>query len=278
MKKILFVYDNNKPERLKENGLWKALDLLEKDFEITRFNRATESHPPTFTGDFILGWGGFTSRVDELLINTKTHDPERKIGLCLSAYFPINETAKNYDIIFCETENTRMWLDTQGIKQTKHAFGINTEIFKFLKLPVNSIEGADAYHPVIWDNISVGSFSKWHRQDLLYDIPGNNLAVGEIDIGNIQEAFNYIANLTNRNWAVSNWVEPQILAQYYNMSKRLVATADFGQERSVLEARSCGIDVQVPESNPKLKELVTSPIYDIEYYYKSLKEGIESCL
>ena len=49
-----------------------------------------------------------------------------------------------------------------------------------------------------------------------------------------------------------------------------------GGERAVLEARSLGVRVIIEESdNPKLAELLTSPIYDHAYYAKQLSYGLD---
>jgi hypothetical protein len=47
-----------------------------------------------------------------------------------------------------------------------------------------------------------------------------------------------------------------------------------GGERAVLEARSLGVDVVIEEDNPKLAELLDSPIYDHAYYATQLSFGI----
>lgn len=49
-----------------------------------------------------------------------------------------------------------------------------------------------------------------------------------------------------------------------------------GGERSVLEGRALGINVVVEDDNPKLQELLTSPIYDHRYYADQLILGLES--
>lgn len=43
-----------------------------------------------------------------------------------------------------------------------------------------------------------------------------------------------------------------------------------GGERVVLEARQLGVDVQIEGDNPKLKELLSSPVYDHSYYAEQL--------
>jgi len=274
MKKILFIYDHSKPERLIYDGLWCALESFNvrgSDFPVYKCNLAFNEELPLKDFDFVLGWGGFDSKVDKFIQQFP------KKGLCLSAPLLVNETAKNYDVIFYETEEVKKWLMVSGLTKLVHAFGINTEIFEPIKwVKVGEEDSIELLK--VWDVISVGSFIEAHRQDKLYDILGNNIAVGEITPENIQKSFNYIANLLLKGWTVANWIQQEKLAQLYNMSKKFVATASFGQERAVLEARACGIPIEVPSDNPKLKELLTSPIWDIPYYASQLKKGIEECL
>jgi hypothetical protein len=48
-----------------------------------------------------------------------------------------------------------------------------------------------------------------------------------------------------------------------------------GGERAVLEARCLGVKVEVEPDNPKLVELLTSPIYDHTYYARRLLYGLQ---
>lgn len=279
-KKILFVYDHNKPEQLEGDGLWSALKLLEADFEITKWNCVTMlkdyDQPLPGNFNFVLGWGAFDSNIDKWMQNENIKNLPR--GLCLGGMLKPNETASSYDVIFYETEAHKRFLEEQGVKTTfVHAFGINTDIYKELFLK-DAVHVSQKAHPKIWDNISVGSFSPWHRQDLLYDLSGYNLAVGNVETDNIQESFNYVANLLLKGWSVSNFVPAEVLAKLYNMSMTFVATADFGQERAVWEAKACGIEVIVPQDNPKLLELKDSPVKDHHYYAEQLKLGITEAL
>ena len=79
---------------------------------------------------------------------------------------------------------------------------------------------------------------------------------------------------------VSDQVLPEKLADIYRASQVVYLPADVlgGSERSVLEARSCGVPVEIEADNPKLKELMTCPVWDHLYYYKALKKGILACL
>src|ERR1035437_1459643 len=123
--KLLFVHDS-KYEVM--DGLWAALNLLEKDFEIERFNLQT-SDTKDFPNehDFILGWGGFNSPVDIALSRV----PSIKKGLCIGGNaFPLTE---GYDVYFYETEWSKNHLKLP--KNSIHAFGINSDLYNQPNMP-----------------------------------------------------------------------------------------------------------------------------------------------
>lgn len=262
--KILFVYDHQYPELWKD-GLWAALELLKEDFEITKHNLNGD-----FTVrlrdyyDFILGWGAFKSKVDNCL-RLELYNRYKK-GLCIAGNAIPPTGAANYDVLFYETE----WYKPQISSHPNivHAFGVNTDIYKPLDLPK------------LYDYLSVGSFSAWKRQTKLLDKTGNRLVIGEIQRQNFQESFGIILPLIKHGVAISDMVPPEDLNLLYNLSQAVYIPADIygGGERAVLEARVCGIPVEIESDNPKLKELLTSPIYDHHYYATQLKKGLLSVL
>lgn len=273
--KILFVYDHKYPELWKD-GLWAALKLLENDFDIVRLNLevskdASKKH--LFYKDefvFALGWGAFGGPVDKFLQDSQI----KKKGLCLAGYAnPPRGKILDYKIIFCETEWTKNWIHKNDIHfngaSLLHAFGVNTDIY------YDNVTSS-----VIWDYLSVGSFSLWKRQTLILNKKGNRMVIGEIQKENYAESFDIISNLLLGGVAVSDMVKPETLAEIYNVSKSVYIPADImgGGERAVLEARACGVDVEIEGDNPKLKELLTCPIWDEYYYSEQIKKGILECL
>lgn len=258
--KLLFVYDHQYPHLWKD-GLWAALQLLEKDFEITYYNlhESSTAYPEDY--DFVLGWGAFGSSVDAKLVSWLG---KAKTGLCIggNAIPPHSQ----FDVLFYETKWYRPQIDFHP--NIVHAFGVNTDIYK----PQNLEK--------VWDYITVGSFSLWKRQEKLLEKQGQRLAIGEFQKGNVYESGNIVLDLLTDRVMISDMVEPEVLSKYYNQSKKCFIPAEIngGGERAVLEARACGIPVAVLEDNPKLQELVTSPIYDHHYYAEQLKKGVSSCL
>lgn len=270
MKKLLFIY-SIEDETLWKDGLWKAVELLKKEYEVTKYNDADPSKPPIQTDafDFYLGWGGFGSPVDQILQGIKWSNKEAKVGLCLGGY-ALPQNAQSYDIIFYETEWSKKWLEDRGVEVKKmHAFGVNTEIYHQRDITER-----------IWNYITVGAFASWKRQDKICAKNGPKMAVGQIQKGNLGESIDIIGNLLLGHCGVSDSVPPETLAKMYKASLCCYIPADLmgGGERAVLEARAMGIDVEVEDDNPKLQELLKSPIWDEEYYANQLKKGIEEVL
>ena len=274
--KLLFVFDIE-DERFWKDGLFAAIELLEKDFDIARLNirpYSLENKPVQIdfnNYDFVLGWGAFDSPVDKLLQTPVVQNSNIHVGLCMAGYAPYK--IQVYDILFYEVENwSKEWLKEQNYKgKIAHAFGVNTDIFKPLLLTTTS---------KLWDYLTVGAFALWKRQNLICTKNGSKMALGQIQKGNMMESLDIIGDLLVGGCGVSGQVIPEMLARFYSAANIVYLPADLngGGERAVLEARACGISVEVEEDNPKLIELLNSPIYDHKYYAEKLKKGILSCI
>jgi len=285
--KILFVYDMD-PEKEKnwKDGLWAALKILEEDFNfpinlrsfgsrylnINKSENSWKKHLLFEPVDFVLGWGGFGSSVDNFIQTRKELNLPEKYGLCLGGYgFPARGIEK-YDVIFYETEWSKKWIkdnsDSPELPRLIHAFGINANIY------------TDTHAPKIWDYVTVGAFSSWKRQEKLLNKLGYKMAVGEIQKENMSESMGIISQLMMEGVVISDMTSPESLAKIYNASFNayIPATTFGGGERAVLEARACGTHVEVELDNPKLQELLTCPVWDHHYYAEQLKKGIMLCL
>jgi hypothetical protein len=258
--KILFVYYHKNPEYWKD-GLWWSIKELSKKEDVTWLNLAHQYDGVNLSGfDFILGWGAFGSLADLFLRGMIG----KKKGLCLGGNaLPVPNYAENYNVIFYETD----WIKENYLKDVKtklvKAFGVNTEIF-------NSFSS-----DVIWDYLSVGSFSYWKRHDKLKDKIGTKLCIGEVQKDNLVESMDIISDLVTNDIAVSGMVSPEKLNLIYNLTETVYIPADIngGGERAVLEARSCGCKVEI-EDNPKLKELLEGPLLTERDYFNSLYTAI----
>lgn len=264
--KLLFVYDHKYPDKWTD-GLWAALNLLDQDFEITRLNLFETDGVTGNNWSFILGWGAFGSSVDTWM---QRNFIGYKKGLCIGGNSLPPENADKYDILFCETDYVRdVYL--RGIKSKKvKAFGINSDIFFSPDFPT----------PVVWDYIGVGSFSSWKRWQYMKVKKGSRLIIGEYQRGNEEESLSIVRDLVTSGIMVSDMRSAFDLSNMYQWSRTCFIPADIngGGERAVLEARACGLRVEILEDNPKLKELLTCPIPTHHDYAKALKDGILSVI
>ena len=265
--KILFLYDHKYPHLFRD-GLWAAVNLLQKDFDVDKYNLYEKKYEVSFDPkkyDFILGWGAYGSPVDSALSQIKGVP----LGICMAGNASPIPTANIYNVIFYETE----WAKDNYLKSVNgnlvHAFGVNTDIY-------NKWEGA----PIIWDWLSVGSFSYWKRHERMIAKSGTKLVIGEIQRDNWQESFDIISDLLLAGVGISDMLYPTKLRNIYNCSDTIYVPADLngGGERCVLEARACGRLVEVEDDNPKLRELVDGQLFDHHFYANQLKKGIKDAI
>lgn len=265
--KVLFVYDHPKPEWWMD-GLSRALDVLEEDFELERINlhdRTEVQVVDMMHCDFVLGWGAFGSHAD-MVINVPS---TVKKGLCIAGNATPPEGANNYDVLFYETKWYRPQISFHP--NIVHAFGVNTDIYSPTDLPV----------PIVWDHIGVGALANWKRWEKMIDKPGTKLVIGEYQDNNESESLEIARKLIRGGVMVSAPVNPFDLSNFYSWSRNCYIPADIqgGGERAILEARACGLQVEVEEDNPKLQEVAQwDPLPDHNWYAAQLKKGIMSCL
>ena len=308
MKKVAFLCDLKYPEIWKD-GLWAALQLLQKEYDLSIINLheriETEHNKRLAEADCIIAWSAFGGSCVHFLRNSGLVQPKL---LCIGGTAHPPEGAELFDVLFYEThwyEDIIRHINTKKI----HAFGINSDIYRVGipdegghservgsgLLPELSDDGADSGGSVpsvggvnlqsvstggqvkLFDIISVGSFSLWKRHELLIGRGGIRLAIGEVQKENRPESYSIISRLLEGGVMVSDMVDPYKLAELYRASKKAYIPAELhgGGERALLEARACGIPVEFEQDNPKLEELATSPIYDHHYYAQQLKKGIE---
>lgn len=263
--RLLFVYDHHN-EKYWLDGLNSALHCLEQDFDIQWYNMAKLPPEKPMDSDFILGWGGFNSRVDNFIQQIET----KKKGLCIAGNaFPYS--GQKYDVLFYETNWVRDFLNLTSINtKIVKAFGVNTDIF-------NEI---DFMTPVVFDYIGVGAFATWKRWEKMKDKKGLRIVVGEYQQNNDQESGEIVKDLVKNGVMVSGMVHPLDLANLYHWSSTLYMPADIygGGERTILEARACNLMVEIEDDNPKLQELLLCKIPSHLDYALKLKEGLMSVL
>lgn len=249
------------------DGLSAALDLLSDELDIRYVNLQSET---SIGGcDLILGWGAFGGNVDRLI---NGYNFPKKALLLAGNATPVPEKI-DYNLIFYETKWARReylrFIDEDKTKLV-HAFGVNTDIFGPIGIPT----------PVVWDYIGVGAFANWKHWEKMTEKRGNRIVIGYYQDDNEDESLSIVRRLVKAGVMVSNQLTPFDLSNYYHFARTCYVPADIygGGERTVLEARSCGLFVEVDPDNAKLKELVGGPIYDHKYYAEQIMKGIKEIL
>lgn len=263
--KILILYyiaTGSIKYKIWHDGFTKAIDILKKDtlLNIEMINFFDNPKIELNNYNIVLIRWGFGS-----VMQTYAQNYFREKGKkCLLGIFisstkvPSMSDIKFFDILFYETEWYKKHADLNRHSYTYHAFGVDTDIMKNLKTEKT------------YDYIFVGNIIGYKRPLNLLNKPGKKLAVGFLDDKQI------VNELKINNIEIFDFVEYSELAKLYNKSKTcyIPCTIDGGGERAVLEARSCGINVEIEKDNPKLLELLNSDIYDSNYYAKQIKRGL----
>lgn len=261
--KLLFLYELA-DNLYAQDGLHSAIEILREEFDITKAN-IKEGIPELSGYDYVLGHGGWSGSVDNLIKANLNVIP--KCGLCIGGNINPPESPFLYSNLFCETN----WYlpQIESHPNVSVAFGINTDIF------YNNLDG-----DIIFDYLGVGSFAKWKRWELMGKKKGNRLIVGEIQKYNPIESMGIVGMLIANGIGVMPNVDPTTLLQLYNATDTvyLPSTVYGGGERAVWEALSCGCRVECEEDNPKLQELIESPVKSHFDYAKALLAGIKKTL
>jgi hypothetical protein len=254
-----------------KDGFRAALDVLAYDYHWNVYIYNIQDSPKLpVNHDFYLFWGS---------LNAKQHQIRNfaKQGLVFGGGVTYSSNLHNFDIIFAESRVDYLDFKRYGIK-TVQAFGTNTNIFK----PMDKVK--------IFDYLYPAAFAKWKRHDKFVDFVKRQygskiaLAIGYVQPGGWEKECHEICE--QNGILTLPWVPAETLAHIYNASKNVVITADpdGGCQRTVLEAKSCGINVIIESSSLKLKELSKLKREDVVTkwshitYAKKLADGIQSAL
>lgn len=262
---LLFVWDHEYPEIIKDGLIASINSLYMKGTGLVHwYNISKDNLPDTLNiddFDFILGWGAFGSKADRFISNLVCRG---KKGLCLAGNATPVPSFIPYDVIFYETE----WVRNHYLKDVKcrliHAFGYNEYVYKDLNIERDV------------DYLGVGSFSLWKRWEKMLSKKGVRRVIGEMQKGNPAESEVIWSKLEENGILCKDMIPANELNLEYNRAKTVYIPANIigGGERAILEARACGCKVEVEPDNPKLKELLTCPLWDTNYYTDQLIKGI----
>ncbi len=248
------------------DGFVDAVRLLRDNYKITWVNIEAETLSKEFLEefDFLLIKSNWNWGPDKLLRN-KFKDLKVKKGLAIAGVSipPNNNEISFYDVLWYETEWYKKIISNHP--NVYHGFGIN-------KRNLVPIKNKKEY-----DYICIGAFLPHKRMELIKNIEGKIMVIGEgYNNAYSQEIIELLNSLSNVT--LLPFVKYSELPEYFSRAKIMYipASVNGGGERAILEARHCGLDVKIEKDNMKLKELLTSPIWDSLYYKNQLEKGIKS--
>jgi hypothetical protein len=246
------------------DGFYSAISVLQNKYNIDFWKTKFDTKLRNFKKyELILFKGNFGVDYSKLINFKKTK--KTKVGLIISStHSPTKKELEYYDILFYETNwyyNNNKLL--QKFKHCYHAFGVDTNIMKYYNIILKDI-----------DVLSIGTFAKYKRQHLITQFEGTKVIYGN-KYNNDNNII--IKSLEDNGIIIKGAVSYSELAQIYNRSKLcyIPCTIDGGGERAILEARACGVNVQVESDNLKLQELCESKIYSHIDYAQSIENGIK---
>lgn len=264
---VIYSIPKNSPRLNTWNdGFVDAVRILNLKYSITWINIEVDSISEEYLNsfDFLLVKSNWNWGPDKLLRNNFRNLKVKK-GLAIAGVAippPLKDTLY-YDVLWYETNwYKKILLNHPNIY---HGFGINKKaLIPKLNVP-------------IYDYITLGAFSPIKRMDFLFKLKGTILVIGEkYESKESEEIIQLLKQ--KENIIIKPFVEYSELCNYFSMAKTLYIPAAIygGGERAILEARYCGLNIKIEKDNPKLKEIKNAPIWDSEYYYKKLEQGINS--
>ena len=260
---ILYHIPNNSIKYEKwHDGFTKAIELLKKDslLEIDMINFFDKTDIELNNYNFVFIKWGFGSSMQSYCQKYFSQKGKKcKIGIFISSIkIPTTNDINFFDILFYETEWYKNYANLNRHSNIYHAFGIDTQVMRNLNIQKK------------YDYIFVGNVTDYKRPEKLIEKPGNKLVVGFLDNKKT------VDELKLNGIEVKNFVEYNELSKLYNASRicYVPCRVDGGGERAVLEARACGLKVEIENDNKKLLELLNSDIYDSHYYANKIKRGI----
>ena len=272
IRKVAILYEIN-PKSKKastwHDGFTAAVDILKKDYEVTYINFYNQKINSALlqelnSYDFLLVKSNWRSPIDlELRKNYQSLTPALGLMISGSKLAPSSKEQAFYDVIWYESN----WYKNYAVKHSNafHGFGIDTTYMKPKELPKR------------YDWVLVGAPKKYKRIHRILEKEGRRLLIGDMK-NKDPYTQNLLKKLQSAEVEILDFVSYAQLSDIYNESITCLVptTLHGGGERSVLEARACGIEVEIASDNPKNEEFMHSPIYDEKYYADQLKAGIKS--
>lgn len=237
------------------DGLRAAMEIIGKDHNV-RWHLGTDVSIPD-DSDFILNWDNSTS---EFIPQMSKYNVRK--GLILTTDLGLNiEALRAYDVVFPEALPVINKIRPHGIRVIK-AFGTDDNFFS----PMDVKKEYEAFYPA--------TFSPWKRQNLFADKYGDRGLL----LGTVQpDGYDILKHCIDRKTNIMlGYYEVDFIKELFNKSEKVDITGWEGSGRTVLEALSCGIEVEVDPENHKAHSYITewkssglSPREFIQQYYSA---------
>lgn len=267
IKRIIILYhvpvESNK-NQVWSDGFTKAIELLYESIEYFEWINIAEREPnreELEKFDLVLVKSNW-NWIPDLFARKVMKGANVKRGLLISGVAPPPNPFVQlfYDVVYYETFWYKKQLEWHPM--AIHAFGID----KSKMYPENVVKK--------YDLLSIGSFVAHKRLEKMIGKIGKRAVIGD----DVFEASSEIKkSLQDDGVTTLGFQNQDVLRKVINESKKVYVPSIVkgGGERALLEARSCGVAVEIERDNPKLKELISSPIWNEEYYACQLLYGIE---
>ena len=244
-----------------QDGLYKALKLLESDYDIKYLE---PSHPDIADCDVILYWESLCTMAGKDRDNYTRVQKQQVPKILLFAGGPIKpEWCDGFDLFLVESKINEEEFEAIG-KPWLRAFGVDTDLMK------------PEQQPKVFDGIMPGTCASWKRQSLF----ARALKDKGVICGRFQESdpIGFI-NARKEGTLVFDEVPYKTLNTLYNSSWCCVNTSEFwgGGQRITLEAMAAGIPVIVMADSPKNIEYVAESGAGliVEPNEQDIRKGIE---
>ncbi len=250
------------------DGFTAALEVVGRDHDVRWLNvhpynddhRARARQIPD--ADFVLvrsDWGWLPCAAADRALFGRTDVPS---GLLIAGSSPAPPPARQrrFDTVFFETPWYAPFVAEHPFAHL--AFGVDSRAMRNHHREHRS-----------WDWLMVGRLAAFKRPEQLAARAGRRLAIG--DLSSADPAV--VATLRDSGVELRDFVAYDELAELYNDSRRVLVpcTLQGGGERAVVEAMTCGCDVEIAPDNPKLASLLGRPVADHEAYGSILQWAIE---
>jgi glycosyltransferase involved in cell wall biosynthesis len=209
-----------------KDGFRAAWKEIAKEHEVNWF--LDKHYPdPKDNWDFIYLWDDSNSEFFKKMDNYKC----RK-GISLTTNPQNYDNLKKVDVVFCESTPVYELLRPHGLRTIK-AFGTDTEFYS----PDLTVEKDIPYfYPA--------TFSPWKRQSEIAYLSNNLLCVGTVQPDGHKE----LDTCIDAHVQIEiGYFPAKKIRDYYRRAKKVIIPAIHGSERTVLEAMSMNVPVEVTD-------------------------------